>query len=223
MKSSTVRAALLSTSLFWAGCQTPEPVDYTAFVEYMPRSILVLPPLDESPETNACYGALSTVTRPLAECGYYVFPVALVDLMMRENGLPTSYEMHQVSLEKLKEIFDPDAVLYLKVTDWGTSYQVINSQTTVTMEGRLVDATTGTELWSGAASAVKGSGDGGGGLAGILAAAVVNQVVTSISDPSRDISKRANQSLFSNSRNGLLMGRYHPDHEASVAEATADP
>ena len=99
MRATTFLA--LALPLITIGCATPTPVDHTAFLEHVPRSILVLPPLDETMETEACAGSLSTISRPLAERGYYVFPVAMVDLMMRENGLPTAYEMHQVPLCRL--------------------------------------------------------------------------------------------------------------------------
>jgi len=213
---------LIAAALPWfTACVAPaQPFDYTAFVAHEPRSILVLPPLDDSPEVGGTYGCLSTVTRPLAERGYYVFPVAVVDMMMRENGLSQPFDMHQVPLEKLDEIFAPDAVLYLTVKDWGTSYQILASSTTVTLEGVLVDVETGTEIWRGRKSAVKGSG--GQGLAGMLANALVEQVASSISDPSFGVSRQAAWSLFSDQRNGLLLGYYHPDYEKRVVEAHSD-
>ena len=56
-------------------------------------------------------------------------------------------EMHGVSHQKLREIFGADAVLYLKVTEYGTSYQVINSDTRVAVSGELVDIRNGKLLW----------------------------------------------------------------------------
>lgn len=226
MRSRHARVLLAGLAALPLGaCQSPPAYDYGAYLEHPPRSILVLPPIDETVETDACYGALSTVTRPLVELGFYVFPVAVVDAMMRENGLPTAWEMHQVPLEKLREVFDPDAVLYLKVTSWGTSYAVLASSTTVALSGVLVDAETGVELWSGVHVGSQGSGDGGGGLGGMLASALVNQVVTSIDDPSRDVSSSTAWALFHDPRAGLLPGPYHPDHEKGLdraREANAD-
>lgn len=70
------------------GCaSTQKSVDYSAYKEARPRSILVLPPLNESPDVKATYGMMSQVTYPLAEAGYYVLPVALVDETFRQNGL----------------------------------------------------------------------------------------------------------------------------------------
>lgn len=71
----TLALALLAT-----GCSTgnKKSTDYSAFRESKPRSILVLPPKNQSPDVNASNSLLSVVTMPLAESGYYVFPVAVV-------------------------------------------------------------------------------------------------------------------------------------------------
>src|SRR5262245_28985284 len=138
----------------------PPPYDYGPFLAHQPKSILVLPPLNESPEVHAPYSYLSTVTQPLAEHGYYVFPVALVDELMRENGCPTPAEMHQVPLAKLREVFGADAVLYLTVKRWGTSYQVIDSVTSVEVEARLVDLPSEERFWSKSAAIERHSSEG---------------------------------------------------------------
>ena len=72
-----------------AGCVTVPPYDYTALENSRPRSILVLPPVNNSIEVNAPYIFLAGISRPLAEKGYYVFPVAVIDIFLKENGLPT--------------------------------------------------------------------------------------------------------------------------------------
>lgn len=203
----------LSAVLGLAACaSTPakEP-DRTAFLEHMPRSILVLPPLDETLVADAPYGWLATATRPLAERGYYVFPVALVDAMMKENGLPTPGEMHQVSLNKIDEIFGADAVLYVDIQEWGTSYKVLESDSTVALEGRLVDVKTGTELWKNKWRAVRSSNQGNqNGLAGMLVGAIAHSLASSASDPMPELSRGANAWLFGDPTNGLLLGPRHP-------------
>src|SRR5262249_7923633 len=140
-----------------AACESNPPFDYALFRAHHPRSILVLPPLDDTPVVEATYAYLSTVTRPLAERGYYVFPVAVVDRMLRDNGLPGPGEMHEVPLQRLGEVFGADAVLYITLKDWGTSYRVIDSATEVTAQARLVDVATAQEIWHGEASAAYSS------------------------------------------------------------------
>ena len=118
-------------ALLLAGCAAQKPFDYTNYRQHPPRSILVLPPLNQSTAVEATYGYLSTVTRPIAELGYYVFPVAVVDQFLKENGLPSAGEMHQVPLNKVAEILGADAVLFVTVEEYGTKFQVLNSATIV--------------------------------------------------------------------------------------------
>ena len=204
--------AVVAFSAFAAtGCQAVEPFDYTLFHQHPPRSILILPPVDDTMEVDASYAYLSTVTRPIVERGYYVFPVAVVARMMRENGLPGAAEMHTVSLAKIDEIFGADAVMYLTLTDWGTTYTVLDSSTRVTVHGRILDVKTGTELWRGNATAVQSSNSNAGSIEEALIAAIMNQVMTSAVDPSQGLARQANVSLFSTEDSGLPPGPYHPD------------
>jgi hypothetical protein len=194
-----------------ASCTSTPAYDYTLFHAHQPRSVLVLPPLDNSMEVDAAYAYLSTVTVPLAERGYYVFPVAVVDRMLRDNGLPGPGEMHQAPLQRLGEVFGADAVLYITLHDWGTAYRVIDSATEVTAEASLVDVASGTEIWHGKHTATYSSASGSGGLAEMLLGAVVNQIASSISDPSLDVARECNAGLFCNDHDGLLIGARHED------------
>lgn len=207
--------ALLSLLVFsFAGCATSTntPHDYSSYRSSMPRSVLVLPPTNDSIEVNASYVYLSTITRPLAEAGYYVFPVAVVDRYMKDNGLPTPNEMNAVPLDKIRKIFGADAVLYIHIEDWGQKYQVISSTTVVKARAKLVDARTGAVLWQGLAHAAEGSGDGGGGLLGYVVAAVVDQVMDTVIDRTQPVSRLANEGMILNTQNGLLLGPYNLDY-----------
>jgi hypothetical protein len=204
-------ASLLALGL--GGCAAVQQApDYTAYRSHMPRSVLVLPPLNHSIEVDASYVYLSTITRPLAEAGYYVFPVAVIDAYLKENGLPTPAEMNAVPLDKLGEIFGADAVLYLTIEDWGQKYQVLASTTVVNARGRLVDVKTGGTLWEGTAQASEGSGDGGGGLVSMLVAAAVEQIADSVAGRVHALSARANNQMILNTTTGLLLGPYNPEY-----------
>ena len=210
------RTGLLALVLALGGCAaSSQNIDYTAFRASRPRSILVLPPLNNSPDVRATYSFLSTVTRPLAEDGYYVFPVALVDQTFRENGLANAGEMHEVPLNKLREIFGADATLYITVTQYGPSYMLLNSEIRVTAKAKLVDNLTGQLLWSGAATASdsEGGNNSGGGLAGALIYALVKQVAGSIGDQGHTVAHVTSQRLLQVRPNGLLYGPLSPFYE----------
>ena len=198
-------AALAATS----GC-VRKPPDFREFRRHEPRSILVLPPQSQSVTVNAPYAYLSTVTMPLAELGYYVIPVGIVDAMLKENGLPTPGEMWTASPAKLHEVFGADAVLYVKITDWGTKYVVLSSNTVVGAKASLVDTATGAELWTGEVHLVQASG-GSGNLAVDLVAAAVSQIVNTSTDQAHLLSRAANFQLFHDKTFGLPLGQRHPD------------
>jgi hypothetical protein len=196
-------------------CATRVPYDYTAFKQNRPVSMLVLPPVNESPEVTATYGVLSQVTLPLAEAGYYVLPVSLMDETFRQNGLNNAAEIHDVSPHKLREIFGSDAAVYIKVTQYGTSYRVIASETRVTAQARIVDLRTGELLWQGSATASSSESQSSsqGGLAELLVRAIVTQIVETATDTSFNYAGIASQRLLSPRMNGVLYGPRSPNYQ----------
>ncbi|MFN4267160.1 MAG: DUF799 domain-containing protein [Aquabacterium sp.] len=207
-------AALAIMATLLAGCATPPPQkDYSAFKQAKPASILVLPPVNLSPDVNATFSMLSHATLPLAESGYYVMPVALVNETFKQNGLANPPEMHEAPLSKLREIFGADAAMYIQVTRYGTTYTVLNSAAVVSASARLVDLRTGTELWTGTATASNADNNNQGGLAGMLISALVKQVMNNLTDASHSVANVTSMQLLSAGRpNGLLYGPRSPKY-----------
>ncbi len=197
-----------------AGCaSTQKPYDYAAFKQNQPQSILVLPPLNNSTDIRGTYSFLSAVTYPLAESGYYVFPVALVDQTFKENGLTQPADMHQASAKKLVEIFGADAALYITVEKYGAVYTIINSAVIVTAKATLIDLKTGVTLWSGTGSASSEEANNNqntGGLLGALITGIIKQALNSSGDKGKDISAIASQRLLSARPQGILYGPRSP-------------
>lgn len=196
---------LSAAALLFAGCVTVPPKDYTLFRQSKPRSILVLPPANESNEVIASYSMLTTVTRPLSELGYYVLPVVMADHLLRENGMALPAEMHQAPLEKLQSVFGADAVLYITIEKYGSKYQVFASNTLVFARAKLLDARTGAELWQGRVNTTY-SGQSG------LLEALVEQVMNKLVDQAHNVATMATTQLVSVSGQGLLKGPRHPEY-----------
>lgn len=208
------RLAAIAPLVLASACATIESYDYTAYREHMPRSILVLPPLNESIEVNASYVWLSTISMPLGEAGYYVFPVAVVDAFMKDNGLPGPDEMHSVSLQKLREVFGADAVLYVTIEEWGQKYVVLSSNTVVRARARLVDTATGTEIWQGRADLTESSGGGSSDVLSMVINAVLEQIIDTTTDATRGVARQANLQMVYDRRVGLLPGPRSPTKDA---------
>lgn len=196
-------------------CATPTPYDYSAFKQSRPASLLVLPPVNESPDVMATYGVLSQATRPLAEAGYYVLPVTLVDETFKQNGMTSPTDIHEVSFKKLREIFGADAAVYIRVKKYGSSYMVINSETVVAVEARIVDLRNGVLLWQGSAqaSSAENNGNNQGGLVGLLVTAVVKQIMSTTTDAAFTYAGTADQRLLgAGMPNGVLLGPRSPHY-----------
>lgn len=204
--------AIVAGLLLMTGCATRQPYDYTAFKESKPRSIVVLPPLNNTPEVQASYSVLSYATLPLAESGYYVMPVTLVAETFKENGMAQPADMHATPATKLREIFGADAALYITISEYGTVYRVISSASIVTAGARLVDLKTGKVLWTGAATASSEEGKSQqGGVAGMLITAIVKQVIATVTDKSHEVAGITTaRLLFANKVNGILPGPRSP-------------
>lgn len=212
-----MRLALALAALALLGaCASPTPYDYSAFRQSRPASLLVLPPLNDSADVKATAGVLATATAPLAEAGYYVFPVSMVDETFRRNGMTTPYDIQQVSSAKLREIFGADAAVYLRVKEYGTKYLVVGSDTRVTLEGRIVDLRSGALLWEGkaTASSQESNNNNQGGIVGLLVKAIVEQIVGTVTDASFNYAGIANQRLLGAPvRNGILYGPRSPNYQ----------
>ncbi|MBB6520364.1 DUF799 domain-containing protein [Pseudoteredinibacter isoporae] len=191
-------------------CANVSPYDYTALKAAKPRSILIIPPINQTTEVLASDLFMSAMSQPLSERGYYVFPVAVVQRYFHENGLPGPEEMNSVELEKLKEQFGADAVLYTIIHDWGQKYEVLSSTSTVKADVNLIDSKNGALLWSGTAFHQQGSGNGGGGLAGALLGALVTQLMSEAFDPMMNVSTFATHRIVNDQHRGLLPGPYFP-------------
>ena len=95
-----------------AGCASAPPKkDLSAFNAAAPRSILVVPAINRSLDVDAPNYLLSTLTVPLAEKGFYVFPVNTAKIVLEQEGFYEGEQVHRQSPEALAKLFGADAVL----------------------------------------------------------------------------------------------------------------
>lgn len=208
------RLAALAVLAALTACATPpKPYDYTALLQAKPASLLVLPPVNDSPDVAATYSVYSQVTLPLAESGYYVLPVSLVDETLRSNGVSNAAEAQSIDPAKLRQIFGADAALYMDIKRYGSVYQVLSADATVEVHARLVDLRSGQPLWDGkaVASTAEQNNNNQGGLIGLLVKALIDQIANNLSERSHSVAGIANGRLLSSGTvNGLLPGPRAP-------------
>ncbi len=195
------------------GCVSVQPYDYSALREEAPRSILVIAPMNNSIEVDASYTYLSTISKPLAEKGYYVYPVSVIDTFLKSNGLPTPAEMNGISLEMIRQHIGADAVLYVTLNEWGQKFNVFSSHTVVKGQVKLVSTRTGNTLWQAPLHSVDDSDSDDNnakhGLLGALISAVATQIIGSISDNTPRVARQANHNALNARERGLLPGPYY--------------
>lgn len=215
MKMNRIRGlmAILGLALL-GGCATkPAPYDYSAFTKAKPVTLLVMPPINDSPDVKATPAVWAQATLPLAEAGYYVLPVTLVDETFRQNGVDSANDAQAIPYPKLRDFFGADAAVYIKVTKYGTSYAVVASETRVEAEARIIDLRSGELLWQGkaAASSAEQQQQQQGGIVGLLVAALVKQVIGTATDAAFNFAGIANGRLLGAPRyNGVLPGPRSP-------------
>ena len=217
MMNKLMRAGLVAIVALLTGCVAPPQnnVDYTAFRESKPASILVLPPLNTSVDVAATAAVLAQATQPLAESGYYVIPVGVMEETFKQNGLTAPDDIHELPAVKLREIFGADAALYMTVKQYGSSYAVVSSTVTVSIDAELLDLRNGAKLWSGSKQVVHANNNNNGGLIGMLVQAVVDQVVNNLTDRSYSVAGMTNNLLLSaGTAGGILYGPRSLRYEA---------
>lgn len=168
---------LLGTLAVLTGCAT-HPVakkDYAEFRKASPRSVLIVPVINRSVDVDAPDYFLSTIARPIAERGYYVFPINLVKRVMEDDGLADADMVHNGDTARLASLFGADSVLYISIERWDSKYAVLATVTTVELAYTLKSGSSGQELWKHKEKIAydPGAQQTQGGLAGLIAKAVV--------------------------------------------------
>jgi hypothetical protein len=166
--------AVVAASL--SACVTaPSPKHYGSFYAEAPRSILVVPTLNNTGAVQAPEFFLSTISRPFAERGYYVFPAYMVKRVLEEGGLSDAGLVHATDSSRLGTLFGCDAVLFVTIQRWDSQYVVLATQTTVAFDYVLKSCKTGEVLWQDQQSMVYSpQGNSSGNiLADLIAQAVI--------------------------------------------------
>ncbi len=206
-------------------CQhTAEPYNYTKLRTEDPHSVLVVMPINKSVEVEAPHYFLSTISKPVAEKGYYVFPVNLVKRVMEEEGMSDADLVYNSDPTVLAELFGADSVLYISIDEWTSKYIVLDARTTVSFSYVLKSGETGETIWDSASTISYSPNDGnsGGGLAGLIVQ-VVASAIEKASPNYIPLSRRANYFAVNEQNRGLLPGPYHKDYGLPEEETPPAP
>jgi len=179
--------------------------------EERPIAILVLPPINKSTAADAKEYYTTTVAEPLTNMGYYVFPMEVVNEVLKQEGLFDTETMFNVPPGKFKEYFGADAVMYVTILEWNTQYLVTSGSVNVKIASELRSTTTGEVLWfydDRVSVSTTGETGGATGLAGLLVQAVTTAIKTAATDYV-PLARQANAKILL----ALPYGKYNKEYD----------
>lgn len=200
---------LAAITILLCGCVTPPPQqDLSQFHAEDPHSILVVPAINQSVDVNAPDYFLATISEPLAERGYYVFPVNMVRSVLSDDGLSDANLVHQGDPRRLGQMFGADAIMYITIDQWNAKYVILSTKVTVALDYVLKSARTGKVLWRNHQVMVyQPQGSSAGGLAGLVADAIA-AAITKAAPNYIPLAQQANGLAIDGVPNGLPVGPY---------------
>lgn len=213
-----VIVALTAVSIAIGGCAVPVKKDMSAFIAAAPRSILVVPAVNRSLDVDAPNYLLSTLSIPLAEKGFYVFPVNTSKVVLEQEGLYEAEQVRNQPPEALAKLFGADAILYVTINRWDAQYILLSTTVTVEFEYRVVSKD-GVEIWS-ATQRMQYSpqNSSGGNPIATLIVAAITAAVTRAAPNYLPLAQMANHQAFVMGPNPIPNGPY-----ASAAFTTSTP
>ncbi len=210
------KIAFILISLSFVGCGTYVTKEEFAPEMYKdhPQTIVVLPPINKSTSAEAKEYYSTTIAEPLTQSGYYVYPMEVVNDVLQQEGLYDTETMLSVPPQKFREFFGADAVLYLTILQWNTSYMITSGSVTVKVAYELKSTHTGDAIWFyDDAVTINTSGNSGntGGWAGLLAQVITTAITTAVTDYV-PIARQANEKILL----AIPFGKYHKQYNADM-------
>lgn len=203
-----LKGLILACGAMLSGCASTatQTKDYTDYHAAAPKSVLVVPVVNHSNEVDASELFLTTMAVPLAERGYYVFPTNATTTMMNAEGLSDAGFVHQAPTTELAKLFGADAVLYVEVLDWDSSYKVISSEIQTEFLYTLKSATTGKVLWQDQHRYVHSTSANSGNPFADLLANAITSVINNTKSDFTPMAMQANIAVLSPAGQGLPFG-----------------
>lgn len=179
---------------------------YPLMYEEHPVSIMIVPPMNESTAAEAKDYYATTIQEPLSFWGYYVFPYEITTEILKMEGIYDAELMKNLPLQKFREYFGTDAVLFTTIKKWDLSYMVLAANLTVSIDCELKSTKSNATLWqyNGTVVVDLSGGSSQASIAGLITKAVVTAINSAMADYVV-YARRANYMAL----RSLPYGKYH--------------
>lgn len=184
--------------------------EFPGMYEEKPRSLLIMPPMNESTAADAKDYYATTIEIPLAFHGFYVFPYEITSDVLKQQGIYDAELLYNMPLNKFYDYFGADAVLFTRIKKWDVSYVVLASSLTVSIDAEIKSTRSSRVLWKYNGTVVvdlSGGNNSGGSLAGLIANAIATAINTAAADYTT-YAKQANGRFIGS----MPYGYYHPGY-----------
>ena len=202
---------LILVALVMTGCVPQKNIDWSAYEAADPQSILVVPVVNNTLNVDAPNYMLSTLSVPLAERGYYVYPVNTVKVILEQEGFYEAEQIHGASSASLAEMFNAEAILYVTIQRWDAKYALFSTSVTVQFDYLMVNSE-GAEIWEAEKKMVytPENNDSGDPLVNLLVMAI-SAAVTRAAPNYMPLARSANQQVMVLGPTALPAGPYTLD------------
>ncbi len=203
----------LSALFYFSGCAGHQVVtkseEFPGMYEEKPKSLLVMPPMNESTAADAKDYYATTIEIPLAFHGFYVFPYEITSDVLKQQGIYDAELLYNMPLNKFYDYFGADAVLFTRIKKWDVAYLVIASSLTVSIDAEIRSTRTSRVLWkyNGTVVVDLSGGNSSGGLGGLIFDAIATAINTAAADYTT-YAKQANGRFIGS----MPYGYYHPEY-----------
>ncbi len=112
---------------------------YPGMYEEKPVTLLVMPPINNSANVEAKELLYTSISRPLAEAGYYVIPPSLAMAVLRQESGYDAELFLDKPLKQFHEFFGADAVVFSVIESWAKQGLGINTEIRYIIKSALTD------------------------------------------------------------------------------------
>lgn len=205
---------ILILSLLFS-CSTAKKTLYPNMYGEMPASIVLLPIINKTTSSEAPLLYVSTVAEPLANSGFYVFPIDITNDFFKREGITLGEQLKGIAPTKYLQMFGTDSVLSVTIHKWDTNYFVLGGNITVELECTITSTKTSNVLWNQRKTYVVPTTSSSGNI-------LADLIVTAINTASVDyvpVAQRLNVMTFTT----MPFGKYHNRHLKDQDDMIQDP